>query len=66
MKKFRITIDMIIEANSDEEAVEMFSDGVCTGDVIDEMDIEEVAEKHDAYVETEIKNYKEWFKRFTT
>ena len=45
MKKFRITIDMIIEANSEEEAVEIFSEGVCTGDVIDEMDIEEVVEK---------------------
>ena len=68
--KYRVLIDMVIEADSKEEAIDKFSEAVCTGETFDNMKIEEEAEKettcHDAYVDAEIENYKEWFRRFTT
>ena len=37
--KYRIIIDTTIEAETEDEAVEKFSDSVCTGEVLDHMRI---------------------------
>lgn len=45
MKTFRIIIDTIIEAETEDEAVEKFSESICTRETLDDMRIVEVEEK---------------------